>query len=149
MASQNPADCSLPISEALKGVTDELFDGKYEPLDRGSIRDDGIAIATGFQYPLVGNQEYRGWYPIDSGTDRGKARWCPSQSKFNGRNGQHKGADLYAVARSLPATIYAGQIRNISFRVECRGSSISAWRVSHRIFRPKDRSSNLMPSSSS
>jgi murein DD-endopeptidase MepM/ murein hydrolase activator NlpD len=67
-------------------------------------------IALADQYPLEGAQEYRGWYPIDQGPNKGRGRWCPSQSKFNGRGGRHTGSDLFAPNMSNILAIRDGNI---------------------------------------
>ena len=52
------------------------------------------------------NGEYRGWY----GT-KNRPRWCPSQSKYNGRGGNHKGADVFAKNGTKLVALTSGSIQ--------------------------------------
>ncbi|WP_432473320.1 M23 family metallopeptidase [Amphritea sp. HPY] len=55
---------------------------------------------------LAYNAEYRGWYG-----SRNRPRWCPKQSKFNGRGGNHKGADIYANSGTRLVALVNGSIQ--------------------------------------
>ena len=49
------------------------------------------------------NGEYRGWYG---------ERWCPPQSKFGGRGGKHRGADIFVLTGTeLVAIVGPAQLR--------------------------------------
>ncbi len=50
--------------------------------------------------------EYRSWY----GTKQ-KPRFCPQQSKFNGRGGAHKGADIFALKGTSIVALVDGVIQ--------------------------------------
>lgn len=52
------------------------------------------------------NAEYRGWYGTQS-----RPRWCPKQSKFNGRGGNHKGADIFAQKGTQLVALIDGAIQ--------------------------------------
>ena len=52
------------------------------------------------------NAEYRGWYG-----SRNKPRWCPQQSKFNGRNGNHKGVDVFAPSGTRLLALVSGSMQ--------------------------------------
>ncbi|EHR0227317.1 M23 family metallopeptidase [Vibrio parahaemolyticus] len=75
----------------------EEIDG-YE--DKLSDTDDLELKTAGY------NARYRGWY----GT-KNKPRWCPQQSKFNGRGGNHKGVDLAALSGTRLVALVNGSIQ--------------------------------------
>lgn len=52
------------------------------------------------------NGEYRGWY----GT-RDKPRWCPQQSKYGARGGDHKGADIFALRGTRLVALVDGNLQ--------------------------------------
>ena len=97
----------------LNGVTSELFDGSYPPIDDNPSMIRSRPSTQVITYPLSGPAEYRGWYHIASGPNSGNSRWCPRQSKFGGprRGGTtHRGADLYSHGRERLMAITDGNI---------------------------------------
>ncbi|MEW8332038.1 MAG: peptidoglycan DD-metalloendopeptidase family protein [Candidatus Thiodiazotropha sp.] len=103
-------DDQAPLSDAFPTVEEALKNVDLQALGQDSEIKDMDELADGYSYALDGEAEYRGWYRRTSGADIGKSAWCPKQSKFGGRNGNHNGADLYSYGREKLLAVASGKI---------------------------------------
>lgn len=96
---------------------EDLSDQEILDVTLNSDQHQGLDESTGFENKLVElqdpslskqsyNGEYRAWYGRQN-----KPRWCPQQSKYNGRAGNHKGADVFAVSGTRLVAITNGSIQ--------------------------------------
>jgi murein DD-endopeptidase MepM/ murein hydrolase activator NlpD len=71
-----------------------------------ATRRSDLSLMADNLYPMKGNPRYRRWYPQPDGT----SKWCPKQSRFGGRGGDHKGVDLESEGNAEIRAITAGNI---------------------------------------
>lgn len=97
----------------VEGLTDQdvvkmmLNSEQHKELEESSGFENGLME---LQDPAIKKQsyhaEYRAWY----GTQN-KPRWCPQQSKYKGRGGNHDGVDLFAVSGTQLVALTNGSIQ--------------------------------------
>jgi murein DD-endopeptidase MepM/ murein hydrolase activator NlpD len=80
--------------------------GAHNDLDEIDGYEERLSDTDELELKAAGyNARYRGWYGTKS-----QPRWCPQQSKFNGRGGNHKGVDLAALSGTRLVSIVDGSI---------------------------------------
>ncbi len=104
---------SPSIEEINRDINIDLFERQFPPLGRGQAQyAEDLTNLKSYGQPLEGALEYRGWYRITSGSDKGKALWVSKWSKFDGPrpSGKHKGTDLFCLDKTDVVAIASGTV---------------------------------------
>jgi murein DD-endopeptidase MepM/ murein hydrolase activator NlpD len=115
------SDSSVTVKDAVTRIDETLFEwDEFETheQDLNTLPDNENLKTSEFRYPMNGTPRYRGWYHQSNG----RSRWCPKQSKFGGRGGDHKGVDL---SSDKNEDLYAIVDGNIEYNP--RGSQLDGW----------------------
>ena len=82
---EDPENTGLTNDEIYNLINPQLFDS-HKPFAFPETSIDSTYVE-----PISGGMQYRGWY----GQSNGKSNWKPQSSRWEGRNGKHKGLDLF------------------------------------------------------
>lgn len=100
----DPEERYVPLEEASKHIDLDLF-----PRDDATT---AVEADRSYSFPVTTGAEYRGWYRITAGPDKGKALWVPKWSRYLGPrpSGKHGGSDLFGVDGTDLVALAAGTI---------------------------------------